>query len=135
MEIRYAQRCDFNAMSQCDRHLREEALRLAIEQRRVLIAEADGKLAGWLRYGLFWDMIPFMNMLHFLECERGKGYGRLLTQFWEEEMRKQGYERVMTSSQSDEYGQHFYTKMGYRAVGSFLLEGDVLEILFEKRLR
>ena len=40
----------------------------------------------------------------------------------------------MTSSQQDEYAQHFYVKLGYRAVGSFMLEGDSLEIIFEKRL-
>lgn len=38
----------------------------------------------------------------------------------------------MTSSAQDENAQHFYVKCGYRAIGSFMISGDPLEILFEK---
>lgn len=47
-------------------------------------------------------------------------------------MRAAGHEKIMTSSAQDEYAQHFYVKLGYRAIGGFTITGDSLEILFEK---
>ena len=47
---------------------------------------------GWLRFNLFWDNIPFMNMLYFLEDYREKGYGSQLASFWEQEMKKSKYD-------------------------------------------
>jgi ribosomal protein S18 acetylase RimI-like enzyme len=41
--------------------------------------------------------------------------------FWEADMRRRGYDLVMTSTQSDEEAQHFYRKLGYRDCGSFEL--------------
>lgn len=134
MNIRYASLDDLELLLRHDVHVQPELLQDSIEHGRILIAEVDGKFAGWLRYNLFWDIVPFMNMLHFEPDARGKGYGRQLTRFWEDAMRRQGHKNVMTSSQSDEYGQHFYVKQGYRAIGGFMLEGDPLEIVFEKQL-
>jgi len=34
-----------------------------VQRGRILIAEDNGNPIGWLRWGLFWDEIPFMNML------------------------------------------------------------------------
>lgn len=134
MEIRYATSADFELLVKHDRHIQKEVLRDCLEQSRILIGSKDGLFLGWLRYNLFWDIVPFMNMLHFEEEQRGKGFGTQLVMFWENEMRRQGHQKIMTSSQQDEYAQHFYVKLGYRAVGSFMLEGDSLEIIFEKRL-
>ena len=33
---------------------------------------------GILRYSLFWDSIPFCNLLYIVEDERGKGGGLML---------------------------------------------------------
>lgn len=41
-----------------------------------LIAEDNGDLIGWLRWGLFWDNTPMMNMLYLLKGHRNKGYGK-----------------------------------------------------------
>lgn len=134
MKIRPATMRDLETVAHHDWHVTKKELSDLIERSRVIIAETDEGFAGWLRYGLFWDIVPFMNMLHLREEERGKGYGKMLVEYWENEMRAMGYPKVMTSSQSDEYAQHFYVKLGYTAVGSFLLRGDTLEILFEKYL-
>jgi len=40
----------------------------------------------------------------------------------------------MTSTQSDESGQHFFRKVGYEDVGSLLLPPEPLEIMLMKRL-
>lgn len=73
-------------------------------------------------------------MLYILDGERGKGCGQALVSFWESEMRKQGYGRILTSTQSDEQGQFFYRKLGYTDRGALLLPGEPLEILLMKEL-
>jgi ribosomal protein S18 acetylase RimI-like enzyme len=52
--------------------------------------------------------------------------------FWEEDMKNKGCEVLLTSSAQDEYAQHFYVKLGYKAVGSFTLADEPLEIMFAK---
>jgi ribosomal protein S18 acetylase RimI-like enzyme len=89
---------------------------------------------GWLRYGFFWDSIPFMNLLHILEGQRSRGIGRQLVKYWENAMRAQGYDSVMTSTLADETAQHFYRKLGYQDSGALLLPAEALEIIFWKML-
>lgn len=122
----YARLCGF------EHHVTPEVLRACLSEGRMLIAEFDGKVAGWLRWNLFWDIVPFMNHLRILDEYRGKGYGRMIVEHWENDMRAAGHEKIMTSSAQDEYAQHFYVKLGYRAIGGFTITGDPLEILFEK---
>ena len=119
---------------QYDRHISEPELKHLISRGRILIAEENGIFCGWLRWNLFWDNTPFMNMLYILKPHRGKGYGKSLVEFWEADMKRAGNRMVLTSTASDEYAQHFYQKLGYDAIGGFLLPGDPYEIIFSKKL-
>lgn len=94
----------------------------------------DDHFIGWLRFNLFWDNIPFMNMLYFLEDYREKGYGSRLVRFWEKEMLKSSYKMVLVSTRSDEQAQFFYRKIGYTDCGSLLLPDEPSEIIFLKYL-
>lgn len=134
MEIRAAAIKDLGLLAQYDRHISSMELEHAIGLGRVYIAEQGGLFAGWLRYGLFWDNTPFLNMLYLLEEFRGQGFGTELMGFWEGEMGKAGYGFVMTSTASDECAQHFYYKLGYTAIGGFCPEGEPYELLLAKRL-
>lgn len=134
MQIRYAEAADIDKLAENDEHITKEELKNAVRLHRVYIAEEDGRFAGWLRYNLFWDNTPFMNLLYMLEPYRGKGFGKEIVSFWEEEMAQQGYETVMTSTSSVEYAQHFYFKLGYAAIGGFRLDGDFYEVIFAKQL-
>lgn len=134
MKIYCAEKEDIALLAEYDKHISKEELKNAVHLRRIYLAEEKGKLAGWLRYNLFWDSIPFMNLLFILDGYRGKGFGRQLVTFWEEEMARQGNKMVMTSTQSNEYAQHFYFKIGYQAVGGFRLDGDFYEVIFSKTL-
>ena len=49
-------------------------------------------------------------------------------------MRRLGHRRVMTSTQANEDGQHFYRRLGYQDAGALLLPGEPLEIVFIKEL-
>ncbi|MDE6260486.1 MAG: GNAT family N-acetyltransferase [Oscillospiraceae bacterium] len=132
--IRYADQSDFERLREHDRHISGDELARGIEAGRVLVMFDQGAFAGWLRFNLFWDEIPFMNMLYFLEEYRGKGFGTRLTRRWEEEMAKRGCERVLTSTLSNEQAQFFYRKNGYVDCGSLLLPGEPLEIILLKEL-
>lgn len=132
--IRLAQSWDLDTLTSLDKHISASELKHCISLRRVIIDEEDGKLAGWLRFGLFWDNTPFMNMLFIVDGERGKGYGAALCDFWENEMQAQGYDLVLTSTLSNESAQHFYRKRGYKDCGSLILPNEPLEIILMKEL-
>ena len=73
-------------------------------------------------------------MLFIEEPYRKRGYGRALVEYWEQQMKKERYPLVMTSTASDEYAQHFYYKLGYTATGGFMPAGESYEIILSKRL-
>ena len=131
--IRYAQKNDLEQLRKLDQLLAPSELEQCIRDGRVLVLIRQ-ELVGCLRYNLFWDNLPFMNLLFLAEDERGKGYGTQLIRFWEEEMRRQQHRSVMTSTRSDEQAQFFYRKHGYVDCGALLLPGEPLEILLSKRL-
>ena len=132
--IRFASIEDLDALSELDGHISKTELFDSIERRRVIVAAKDERLLGWLRYGLFWDNLPFMNMLYVIDGERGNGLGTALCDFWEKEIKQLGYSLVLTSTQADERGQFFYRKRGYRDCGSLILPNEVTEIIMYKRL-
>lgn len=134
INIRLATEDDLAFLEKNDRHIRLNEIKALISQKRILLAEIDGAIVGWLRWSLFWDNTPFMNMLYFLNGFRGRGYGRQIVEHWEKQMRQEGYDTVMTSSLSDEQAQHFYRKLGYVDSGSLLLPGEALEIIFTKKI-
>ena len=133
-EIGYAGPGDIGLLAAHDRHISEAELAKAVAQDRILVMRVDGEFVGWLRFGMFWDSIPFMNMLYILDGHRGNGLGRELVGFWEREMRGGGFGRVMTSTQSDEQAQFFYRKIGYKECGALLLPGEPLKMIFIKDL-
>ncbi len=122
------------ALLQHDRHISETELWNLVARGRILVAEDKGTFCGWLRWNLFWDNTPFMNMLYVLEPYRGTGLGTKLTAYWEYSMEALGYPTVMTSTASDEYAQHFYQKLGYETVGGFTPFGDPYVLILAKKL-
>lgn len=132
--IRYANENDFELLHAHDWHIEASELEKSIQAKRVLILLDDDRFIGWLRYNLFWDQIPFMNMLYILEEHRGKGYGKQLVDFWEQEMRREQHIMVLTSTLSNERAQFFYRRNGYVDCGSLLLPKEPLEIILLKNL-
>ena len=132
--IRYANENDIEIISKYDKHVSKEELKNIIERQRVIVMFEDNNFIGWLRYNLFWDNTPFMNMLYLLDNERGKGKGRQLVSFWENEMKNKKFDFVLTSTQSNEEAQFFYRKLGYIDCGSLLLPNEPLEIILYKKI-
>ena len=115
-------------------HIGRGVIREKIGRREFIVAYQDDRRVGFLRYNYFWDDVPFMNLLWVEEDLRSRGFGTQLISFWEEEMRKLGYDSVLTSTLSDQRAQHLYRKLGYEDSGCLLMPGNPLEILLLKSL-
>ena len=122
MLIRYAQLNDKTEWYRLDRHLPETEFEEKIRTQQGYVLTEDDKVIGVLRYNLFWDNTPFCTMLYIDNSYQKKGYGRLLMEHWEKEMKSKGYGMIMTSTQVDEEAQHFYRKLGYKDCGGFTVD-------------
>jgi ribosomal protein S18 acetylase RimI-like enzyme len=134
MRIAFAESEDLDYLAGEDHHVPRGVIEQKIERREILMLHHDGQRAGLLRWGYFWDEIPFMNLLWVQEELRGIGFGTRLVAFWEDEMRKAGYAEVMTSTLSSERAQHLYRRLGYEDCGCLLLRDEPLEIILSKTL-
>lgn len=129
----YAQEKDIVYLTNHDKHITKNKIAEKIKNHQIILAKEKTENIGWLRYGFFWDLIPFMNMLFIDENYRKKGCGKKLVAFWENDMFQQGYNMVLTSSLANENAQHFYRKIGYTDCGSLLLPDEIAtEIIFCK---
>lgn len=106
-------------ISRYDKHLPAEKLAFCVEQGLVYAVKEEEVVVGILRFGYFWQTVPFMELLYIDENHRGKGYGTALCREWEKEMKSRGYTHLLTSTQSDENAWRFYEKLGYRKAGGF----------------
>ncbi|WP_336645914.1 GNAT family N-acetyltransferase [Microbacterium sp. USHLN186] len=132
--VRMAQESDLAFLIEHDRHPEGDAIAHAVTDGRVLVLDDHGTLIGWLRWTLFWDEHPFLNMIYVLKEHRGIGLGSLLLEVWEREMAESQYTTVLTSTASDERSQHLYRRRGYSDAGVLLLPSEVAELLFSKEL-
>jgi len=133
MIIRYAENTDFLWLKEFDKHVSDEVLKIKVASNEIYVVQEDRELLGWLRFNLFWDNVPFMNLIYLLTQYRRKGIGKQLLDHWEKDMKEKGYKNVLTSTQSNEEGQHFFRKMGYTEIGGFKYLDDPLEIIFCKK--
>jgi len=135
IEIVTAGNKHFSFLKEHDLHITNTILKRKLENNEILIMELNDTSIGWLRFSLFWDEIPFMNMLYVLSDYRRKGYGKMLVNHWENLLIEKGYTRFLTSTLANEDAQHFYRKIGYTDVGGFVLPLEPLEILLIKDIK
>ena len=138
IEVRYAGAEDRAFWFSLDRHLPPSAFDAKVKDRMAYVLTKDGEPAGVLRCSLFWDTIPFCNLVYIRETEQRKGLGRQLMTYWENDMRDRGYDLVLTSTQSDEAAQHVYRKLGYTDCGGLTLPfpgfEQPMELILGKKL-
>ena len=136
MEIRPAQMCDCAGILKYDRHIPVERVRACIQSGQLDVLCEGENILGILCWNLFWQSIPFLDLLYIDGSCRGRGYGRQMMAHWEASMKTMGYTYVMLSTQEDEDAKFFYEKLGYRRIGAFLPpEQDADEIMYGKELR
>ena len=126
-KIRYAREADRPFWFTLDQHMCENEFALKVRDRRGYVIFDGENPVGVMRYNLFWDLLPFLTLIHFAQSHRGKGFGKKSMLHWEAEMRGLGHKMVMTSTQVDEQAQHFYRKLGYAEKGSLFLDHTPFE--------
>ena len=130
--MRLAVQKDMDFLLDHDPHISYRTLRESIDNKRVYILELNYNIIGWIRYNLFWDNTPFLNMLYILEEYRKQGLGAFMLEYWENQMQIQGYETLMTSTLVHEDAIHFYLKNGYQVVGGFHPTMEEYEVILKK---
>ena len=121
-EIRYVKLEDQEFWYRLDKHLPKQEFERKVREKRGYVLLSDRNPVGLLRYNLFWDNTPFCTMLYIDEGSRNKGYGKILMEYWEKDMKELGYDMLLTSTQVDEEAQHFYRKLGYKDCGGLLID-------------
>jgi len=138
IKIRYVEMTDKPFWYQLDKHLPEAEFENKVKTKRGYVLLENDVPAGLLRYNLFWDSVPFCTMLFIKEKVQGKGYGKMLMNYWEEDMKAQEYGMLLTSTQVDETAQHFYRKLGYKDCGGLILDipryTQPMEMFFVKEI-
>ena len=122
IEIRYVSSNDEGFWYSLDKHLPKQEFENKVRDKRVYVLLDNDKPIGLLRYNLFWDNTPFCTMLFIDSDNQGKGYGKKLMEYWENDMKAQGYGMLLTSTQVDEEAQHFYRRLGYKDCGGFVID-------------
>jgi len=130
--IRYSKISDKPFWFTLDRHINENEFEKKVRDKQGYIICDGDRSIGILRYSLFWDNTPFVNLIELHKSCQGKGFGSQAMLHWEYEMQKAGYKFVMTSTQANETAQHFYRKLGYTDSGCLMLFNDPAEIFFVK---
>lgn len=147
MRIELAEEQDRAQIVRLDCHVPPAQLEACIRNGQVYVlrcgTEGNGGVpscmrdltVGVLRYSLFWQKIPFLDLLYVEEAYRNRGFGTEMMRAWEARMKALGYKYVMTSTQADETAWQFYEKLGYQRVGGFLpFEQDAEEWMYLKPL-
>ena len=132
MNINIATQNEYAQMVELDHHISAEKMKDKIDQGEVIVATENTSVIGWLRYGYFWDSIPFMNMLTVIEENRGRGIGTQLVIHWETRLYERGFREVLTSTSASERGQFLYRKLGYKDCGAILFPNEPIEIVLHK---
>lgn len=138
IKIRYMEASDKQFWYSLDRHLPESEFDIKVRTKRGYVFLLENKPIGLLRYNLFWDNTPFCTMLFIDGKYQGNGFGKQLMEYWESDMKSQGYGMVMTSTQVDETAQCFYRKLGYKDCGGFVIDvpayAQPMEMFFLKAI-
>ncbi len=135
MELRAFTDADRDFVMSIEKSISEKVYRDRMLTKTGYVLWEGGRRAGLMTYCLFWDQLPFLNLLFILEGDRGRGVGRVAMTAWEEEMRAQGYKMALVSTQVDEQAQHFYRRLGYVDCGGLVLSGTPFEQPMELFMR
>lgn len=126
---------DIEDLTEID-HLPQNTLKDSVKRGFVYIARKGEKAIGILRYNLFWQTIPFLDLIFLKKDFRCSGIGSAMLKKWEEDMASLGYNSLMTSTQADESAYLFYEKLSWQKNGSFFPpEQTVEEWIYTKTIK
>ena len=135
MDIRLAVPNDIRHITRYDSHIPTDRVAESVDRGFVYVLCSGETVVGILRYSLFWQTIPFLDLILIDDAFRNQGWGSKMMACWETAMKALGYDHVMLSTQADEHAFLFYEKLGYRRIGSFLPpEQEAEELMYLKKL-
>jgi len=103
-------------------NLAETEFALKVRDKRCYILRYNEKPIGVMVYNLIFDFVPFLTLMHLEDDYQRKGLGTKAMFYWEDEMRNMGHKMIMLSTQVDEDAQHFYRKLGYKDMGTIVMD-------------
>ncbi len=138
MQIRFATPPDLTICRAVDQALGFKSSSTLVEAQEtghLIIAEDEEQPVAYLWMCLLWGDTPFVNLVRVMSDRQREGVGTALYQFLEENLRKEGHDLLVSSSQeTNDGGRVFHEKLGFRECGVWELEGRDKELFFEKKL-
>jgi len=103
-------------------NLSESEFELKVRDKRCYILRYNESPIGVMVFNLIFDFVPFLTLMYLEDSFQRKGYGTKAMAYWENEMRLLGHKMIMVSTQVDEDAQHFYRKLGYKDMGTIVID-------------
>ena len=103
-------------------NLPESEFEPKIRDKRCYVIRLGDEPIGYMRYNLIFDFVPFLTCFYINDTHQGKGFGKKAMLHWEDEMRSLGFKMIMVSAEVQEPAQHFYRKLGYKDMGSIVID-------------
>ena len=97
MDIRTAVPADLDGIRRYDRHIPVTRLEDCIRRGLVDVLEENGRIVGMLRWNLFWQSLPFLDLIFLDDALRGQGWGTKMMSRWESNMAALGFDHVLLS--------------------------------------
>jgi GNAT superfamily N-acetyltransferase len=136
LRVRYAESRDFGFVGQ-DGYLPTDTLQRKISTNEVIIAESDGVPVGYLRFEYLWSTLPYIALIRVMHGHRGRGVGRALLGFLQNELSAAGHKILISSSEAHEpEPQAWHKRMGFVECGRLrdLNQSGADEVFFRKEL-
>jgi ribosomal protein S18 acetylase RimI-like enzyme len=118
IQIKFASKEEKQLILRFEDYLKEKRLTQILENNEIILAFDNERNIGYLRYQLFWTKLPYLALIIVDKRYRKKGVGRSLLSFLENHLRLLGFNRLLSSSTSNEPNpQAWHKKVGFREVG------------------
>ena len=116
-------------------HLPTDRIQHCLDNETIMVLTDGNRVVGLLRWSLFWQTIPFLDLIYLDNEIQNQGHGSEMMRQWEAHMARLGYTYVMTSTQADESAWQFYEKLGYTQIGTFTPpDQEAPELMYGKPL-
>lgn len=137
VEIKYATKDDLDVCHVFDKYNTNEVLLEKIQRDMVILAWLDKSCAGYLRWDWFWNRLPYLSLIQVNAQERNKGVGFKLINNWQQTLKEQNFDFILSSSQKNEPSAiNWHLRQGFQQIGqlSSLNEDGSEEIFMRKEL-